>query len=545
MQFVAENGGGGAHFLLVFALDRRTGKTKEQCFRECMLDGLHHIAKGGTVALVHDKNQPLCVDQRNVVGVQLVLCIILDIAHLLDGSHDERIGRRSTFQLVHKNIRVLGSLHLLVFLCKVAVFFQALSAQLDSVHQKNHFVRILGRCNQLSGLERSHGLAGTCGVPDVAAALLVILPFRLGNGIRNFAGSVVLIAAHHLQNAIGTIGNGIKAHQHMRHRDRQKCRCNVFPVVHRLVVEVRPMEIVAGVELSFRAGIGKVDRFFRVHGHKNLHQREQSRKNALCRVFFNLVASLFDGNTALFQFHVNDRHTIDEQHQIAAAVIQNFGLGGELWLLCNLVAAESGCNFQTVIDFQGHFFAEIQLIVRIVTLDKHTFAVDKFIQLHRRFRVHDLFHDLLHLAIRQRIIVQSVNATVVFKKDVRPVLDQLLFGVVLQHTIFPAAFYQELYHRLFKIGFFCKRHNELLSTLQKAPLCEDFSNLYKLFQLTLMKGDKGVEMLKKFRDPVLLFFFGELNGHFCILAVSNIKKSVHSSTRRYYFSQLIFNICTV
>ena len=152
------------------------------------------------------------------------------------------------------------------------------------------------------------------------------------------------------------------------------------------------MEIVAGVELSFRAGIGKVDRFFRVHGHKNLHQREQSRKNALCRVFFNLVASLFDGNTALFQFHVNDRHTIDEQHQIAAAVIQNFGLGGELWLLCNLVAAESGCNFQTVIDFQGHFFAEIQLIVRIVTLDEHTFAVDKFIQLHRRFRVHDLFH---------------------------------------------------------------------------------------------------------------------------------------------------------
>ena len=34
--------------------------------------------------------------------------------------------------------------------------------------------------------------------------------------------------------------------------------------------------------------------------------------------------------------------------------------------------------------------------------------------------------------------------------------------------------------------------------------------------LTLMKGDKGVKLLKKFRDPVLLFFFGELNGHFCI-----------------------------
>jgi hypothetical protein len=46
-----------------------------------MFDGLHHIAKGGTVALVHDKNQPLCVDQRNVVGVQLVLCIILDFLY--------------------------------------------------------------------------------------------------------------------------------------------------------------------------------------------------------------------------------------------------------------------------------------------------------------------------------------------------------------------------------------------------------------------------------------------------------------------------------
>ena len=62
-----------------------------------MLDGLHHIAKGGAVALVHDKNQPLCVDQRNVVGVQFVLCIILDVAHLLDGSHDERVRRRIAF----------------------------------------------------------------------------------------------------------------------------------------------------------------------------------------------------------------------------------------------------------------------------------------------------------------------------------------------------------------------------------------------------------------------------------------------------------------
>ena len=522
MQLVAKDRGGGAHLLLVFTLDRRTSKAKEHSSWEGMLDGQHHIAKGRAVALVYDKNDPLCVDDRNIIGIQSGFGFLIDVAHFLDGSDDERVRRGIAFQFSHQHIRVFGGLYLLIFSGEIAVLLQALSAQLDSVHQKNHFVRILGRCNQLSGLKRSHGLAGTCGVPDVAAALLVILPFRLGNGIRNFAGSVVLITAHHLQNAIGTIGHSIKAYQHMRHRNGQKCRCNVFPVVHRLVIEVRPMEIVAGVELSFRAGIGKVDRFFRVHGHKNLHQREQSRKNALCRVFFNLVASPFDGNTALFQFHVNDRHTIDEQHQIAAAVIQNLGLGGELWLLCDLVAAESGCNFQSVIDFQGHFFAEIQLIVRIVTLDKHTFAVDKFIQLHRRFRIHDLFHDLLHLAIRQRIIVQSVNAAVVLKKDVRPVLDQLLFGVVFQHTIFPAAFYQELYHRLFKIGFFCKRHNELLSTLQKAPLCEGFSNLYKLFQLTLMKGDKGVNTSKAICNFLLLCFIFRV-FHCCFLNIGFTK----------------------
>ena len=145
----------------------------------------------------------------------------------------------------------------------------------------------------------------------------------------------------------------------MCHRDGQKRGGHVLPIVHWLIVEIRPVEIKVRVELSFWAGVCKVDGFFRVHGNKDLNQRKQPGKNALYRIFFNLVTGLFDGISALFQFHVDDRHSVDEQHQIATAVVQNFGLCGEFGLLCDLIPAVTGCNLQPVVNLQRHFLAEI------------------------------------------------------------------------------------------------------------------------------------------------------------------------------------------
>ena len=62
-----------------------------------MLDGQHHIAKGGAVALVYDKNDPLRVDDGNIVGIQSDFGLLIDVAHFLDGRDNERVRRRIAF----------------------------------------------------------------------------------------------------------------------------------------------------------------------------------------------------------------------------------------------------------------------------------------------------------------------------------------------------------------------------------------------------------------------------------------------------------------
>ena len=110
----------------------------------------------------------------------------------------------------------------------------------------------------------------------------------------------------------------------MRHGNGQQRRCYRQPVVHGLVIEIRPVEIVIRIEFAIRAGIGEVSRFLGIHRHKNLHQREQPGKYAFVRVFLNLVARLADGNAASLQLQMKYGHSVNQQHQIAAPVVQHF-----------------------------------------------------------------------------------------------------------------------------------------------------------------------------------------------------------------------------
>ncbi|EPM2821302.1 hypothetical protein ACTK80_003993 [Yersinia enterocolitica] len=48
-----------------------------------------------------------------------------------------------------------------------------------------------------------------------------LLPVGFGHFVRYCIGSVILITAHHLKHAVGIVGDGIKANQLVRHRDRK------------------------------------------------------------------------------------------------------------------------------------------------------------------------------------------------------------------------------------------------------------------------------------------------------------------------------------
>ena len=89
-------------------------------------------------------------------------------------------------------------------------------------------------------------------------------------------------------------------------------------------MKIGPMKIIIRIKFALRAGIGKIESLFRVHGHKNLYQREQTGKATLGGIFLDLVASLTDRHAASFQFNMDDRHAVDEQQHISPAVIQYF-----------------------------------------------------------------------------------------------------------------------------------------------------------------------------------------------------------------------------
>lgn len=143
-------------------------------------------------------------------------------------------------------------------------------------------------------------------------------------------------------------------------------------------------------------------------------------------------------------FKGDDRHTVDEQHEIAAPILQHLGLACKLRLLRNLIAALTSGDLPSVIDLQGNFFSEMQHVIGIVTRDGHSFSVDKAVQLHRCAQVGDLLQNLLHFSVGQRRVVQAVDAAIVLKEDACPVVNEIRFRWVFQNGGFPSLVRQSL-----------------------------------------------------------------------------------------------------
>ncbi len=91
------------------------------------------------------------------------------------------------------------------------LFPKRLGAELNTVHQKNNLVGILGIGNELSRFETGHGFARAGGMPDKAAATVVTLPIYPGDSIRNGVGRVILVTPHDFQHAVGIIGHSVEA----------------------------------------------------------------------------------------------------------------------------------------------------------------------------------------------------------------------------------------------------------------------------------------------------------------------------------------------
>ena len=163
----------------------------------------------------------------------------------------------------------------------------------------------------------------------------------------------------------------------MRHGDGQQIGSDPLPVVDGFIVRISPMEIEVPVELAFRARIGEIQGFCGFHGNKNLNQRIDARENTFVSILFDLICSLSDGYAALFQLNMDHRHTIDQKHQVTAAVLQHLRFTCENGLLCDLITALSGGDLLTVIDFQRHFLAEMERISGIVARQGDGLTVDK------------------------------------------------------------------------------------------------------------------------------------------------------------------------
>ena len=187
-------------------------------------------------------------------------------------------------------------------------------------------------------------------MPDISAPLAGVLPFPAGDLVGDRAGGIILIAAHDLQGVVRVISHRIEANQLVRHRDGEQVGGDGLPVIHRLVVEVRPVKIVVRIKLAVRAGIGEIQGFVGLHGHKDLHQREQPGEHAFMGIFLNLITCLAYRDAAFLELHMDDRHAVDQQHEISPAVAGKGRLGPEDGLLRDLIPALPGGDLLPVVD---------------------------------------------------------------------------------------------------------------------------------------------------------------------------------------------------
>src|SRR5690554_4025293 len=185
------------------------------------------------------------------------------------------------------------------------------------------------------------------------------------------------------------------------------------------------MKIVILVKLPVRPRVSKIHRFHWLHCHEYLYQRKYSRENTLTRILLNLVISLAHRYSASFKFYMNNRHPVNEQHQVSLPIVHNSFCPLVLRLLHYLVPALSRCDLVSVINLKAHLFAKMQHVLRVIPRYGNRFTINKPVQLKWSSQFDNLLYDLLHLALRQSHSIKPVDISIILEKNSSPVVQQI------------------------------------------------------------------------------------------------------------------------
>lgn len=128
VQLIAEYVHGRVHLLLVLVLDGRAREAEEHGCGKRATDGLHHLSEGRAVTFVHDEDDVLLAHALQI-GFGHATVPLVDVAHLLDGGRDQRVGRIIALEAEAQHVRVLRGLNRGRVSGEVAVLVERLNAQ--------------------------------------------------------------------------------------------------------------------------------------------------------------------------------------------------------------------------------------------------------------------------------------------------------------------------------------------------------------------------------------------------------------------------------
>ena len=199
----------------------------------------------------------------------------------------------------------------------------------------------------------------------------------LGNLICDGIGGIILITSQNFQFAIAIVGDGIKSNEHMRHRNREEFFDDFSPFIYRIIIEISPVKEKFSIKFLSISWIGKIERLFWRHCYKDLYQREDSCEHSFFVIFLDLGRGLIDGDSAFFEFDMNDWHSIDQKKNVSPSIRQDFILFVKFWLFDDLINAGSSGDFLSIIDVKSDFLPTIERVVRVVPSNRNRHRIDK------------------------------------------------------------------------------------------------------------------------------------------------------------------------
>jgi hypothetical protein len=84
-----------------------------------------------------------------------------------------------------------------------------------------------------------------------------------------------------------------------------------------------------------------------------------------------------DRNSALFEFDMDDWHSIDQKKNVSPSIRQDFIFLFKFWLFDDLINTGSSSDFLSIIDMKSDLLPTIERVVRIVPSNSDRHRINK------------------------------------------------------------------------------------------------------------------------------------------------------------------------